>query len=99
MRRIVLVSGSSNPSVANRISEFLDVALVDPQLRRFANGEIYCEIEKNVRGSDVFLVQTLSAPVNDNVMELLIIIDALRRASAASITAVVPHHVYSRQGR
>ena len=99
MRRIVLVSGSSNPSVANRISEFLDVALVDPQLRRFANGEIYCEIEKNVRGSDVFLVQTLSAPVNDNVMELLIMIDALKRASAASITAVIPHYGYSRQDR
>lgn len=99
MRRIVLVSGSSNPSVSNRISEFLDVALVDPQLRRFANGEIYCEIEKNVRGSDVFLVQTLSAPVNDNVMELLIMIDALKRASASSITAVIPHYGYSRQDR
>lgn len=99
MRRIVLVSGSSNPSVANKISEFLDVPLVDPQLRRFANGEIYCEIEKNVRGSDVFLVQTLSAPVNDNVMELLIMIDALKRASATSITAVIPHYGYSRQDR
>lgn len=99
MRRIVLVSGSSNPSVANRISEFLDVPLVDPQLRRFANGEIFCEIGKNVRGSDVFLVQTLSAPVNDHVMELLIMIDALKRASAASITAVIPHYGYSRQDR
>lgn len=99
VRRIVLVSGSSNPSVSNRISEFLDVALVDPQLRRFANGEIYCEIEKNVRGSDVFLIQTLTAPVNDHVMELLIMIDALKRASAASITAVIPHYGYSRQDR
>lgn len=99
MRRIVLVSGSSNPSVSNKISEFLDVALVDPQLRRFANGEIYCEIEKNVRGSDVFLIQTLSAPVNDNVMELLIMIDALKRASATSITAVIPYYGYSRQDR
>jgi ribose-phosphate pyrophosphokinase len=99
MRRIVLVSGSSNPGLANRISEFLDVALVDPQLRRFANGEIFCEIEKNVRGADVFIIQTLSAPVNDNLMELLIMIDALKRASAASITAVVPHYGYSRQDR
>lgn len=99
MRRIVLVSGSSNPSLANKISEFLDVALVDPQLRRFANGEIYCEIEKNVRGADVFLIQTLSNPVNDNLMELLIMIDALKRASASSITAVIPYYGYSRQDR
>ena len=99
MRRIVLVSGSSNPHLSNKISEFLDVPLVDPQLRRFANGEIYCEIEKNVRGSDVFLIQTLSHPVNDNLMELLIVIDALKRASAESITAVIPHYGYSRQDR
>ena len=99
MRRIVLVSGSSNPSLSNKISEYLDVPLVDPQLRRFANGEIYCEIEKNVRGSDVFLIQTLSHPVNDNLMELLIMIDALKRASAESITAVVPYYGYSRQDR
>jgi len=99
MRRIVLVSGSSNPSLSNEISEYLDVPLVDPQLRRFANGEIYCEIEKNVRGSDVFLIQTLSHPVNDNLMELLIMIDALKRASAESITAVIPYYGYSRQDR
>jgi len=99
VRRIVLVSGSSNPTLANKISEFLDVALVDPQLRRFANGEIYCEIEKNVRGADVFLIQTLSNPVNDNLMELLIMIDALKRASASSITAVIPYYGYSRQDR
>lgn len=77
----------------------MDVSLVDPQLRRFANGEIFCEIEKNVRGADVFVLQTLSSPVNDNLMELLIIIDALKRASAASITAVLPHYGYSRQDR
>jgi ribose-phosphate pyrophosphokinase len=99
LRRMVLVSGSSNPSLSNQISEYLDVALVDPQLIRFANGEIFCEIEKNVRGSDVFLIQTLSNPVNDNLMELLIMIDALKRASAASITAVIPHYGYARQDR
>lgn len=99
MRRIVLVSGSSNPSLSNKISEFLDVPLVNPQLRKFANGEIFCEIEKNVRGADVFLLQTLSAPVNDHLMETLIMIDALKRASAASITAVIPHYGYSRQDR
>lgn len=99
MKRIVLVSGSSNPQLSAKISSFLDVALVDPQLVRFANGEIYCEIEKNVRGADVFVLQSTSAPVNDNLMELLIMIDALKRASAASITAVIPHYGYSRQDR
>jgi ribose-phosphate pyrophosphokinase len=94
MRRIVLVSGTSNKTLSNEISDYLDVPLVDPQIRRFANGEIFCEIEKNVRGADVFIVQTTSSPVNDNLMELLIMIDALKRASAASITAVVPHYGY-----
>lgn len=99
MRRIVLVSGSSNPQLANKISQFLDVSLVDPQLRRFANGEIFCEIEKNVRGADVFLMQTLCHPVNDNLMELLIMMDALKRASAESVTALIPYYGYSRQDR
>ena len=99
MKRIVLVSGSSNPSLANQISDFLDVPLVNPQLVRFANGEIFCEIEKHVRGADVFVIQSTSAPVNDNLMELLIMIDALKRASAASITAVIPFYGYARQDR
>ena len=99
MRRIVLVSGTSNPTLSNQISDFLDVPLVDPQVRKFANGEIFCEIEKNVRGADVFVLQTICKPVNDNLMELLIMIDALKRASAASITAVVPHYGYARQDR
>jgi len=99
VRRIVLVSGTSNPTLSKRISEFLDVPLVNPQIRRFANGEVYCEIEKNVRGADVFVLQSTCAPVNENLMELLIIIDALKRASANSITAVVPHYGYSRQDR
>lgn len=99
MRRIVLVSGTSNPHLSKKISEFLDVPLVNPQLRRFANGEIYCEIEKNVRGADVFVIQSTCTPVNEHLMELLIIVDALKRASANSITAVVPHYGYSRQDR
>lgn len=99
MRRIVLVSGNSTPELSESISEKLDVPLVDPQLITFANGEIYCEIEKNVRGADVFLIQSLTKPVNDNLMELLIMIDALKRASAASITAVIPHYGYARQDR
>jgi ribose-phosphate pyrophosphokinase len=96
---MVLVSGTSNPTLSKKISEFLDVPLVNPQLRRFANGEVYCEIEKNVRGADVFVIQSTCAPVNENLMELLIIVDALKRASAKSITAVVPHYGYSRQDR
>lgn len=99
MRRIVLVSGTSNIVLSKKISEFLDVPLVNTQLRKFANGEIYCEIEKNVRGADVFVLQSTCAPVNDNLMELLIMIDALKRASANSITAVIPHYGYSRQDR
>ena len=99
MKRIVLVSGSSNPSLSQNISSFLDVALVDPQLVKFANGEIFCEIEKNVRGADVFVIQSTCTPSNDNMMELLITIDALKRASATSITAVIPHYGYARQDR
>ncbi len=96
---MVLVSGTSNPTLSKKISEFLDVPLVNPQLRRFANGEIYCEIDKNVRGADVFVIQSTCAPVNEHLMELLITVDALKRASAKSITAVVPHYGYSRQDR
>lgn len=99
MKRIVLVSGNSNSKLSKKISEYLDVGLVNPQLVRFANGEIFCEMEKNVRGADVFVMQSTCTPVNDNLMELLIMIDALKRASANSITAVIPHYGYSRQDR
>ena len=99
MKRIVLVSGTSSPLLVSEISSFLDVQLVDPQVKTFANGELYCEIEKNVRGSDVFVVQSTCPPVNDNLMELLIMLDALKRASASSVTAVIPHYGYSRQDR
>jgi ribose-phosphate pyrophosphokinase len=96
---MVLVSGTSNHTLSKKISEFLDVPLVNPQIRRFANGEIYCEIDKNIRGADVFVLQSTCAPVNEHLMELLITVDALKRASANSITAVVPHYGYSRQDR
>lgn len=99
MKRIVLVSGTSNPTLSSDISQILDVPLVDPQVIKFANGETFCEIEQNVRGADVFIIQSTCAPVNDNLMELLIMIDALKRASAASITAVIPHYGYCRQDR
>jgi len=99
VRGMHIVSGSSNPVLAEKIAELLDVPLVDPQVIHFANGEICCEIERNIRGGDVFIVQSTSTPANDTLMELLIIIDALKRASAASITAVMPHYGYSRQDR
>jgi ribose-phosphate pyrophosphokinase len=99
LKRIVLVSGTSNLLLSNQISDYLDVPLVNPQLVRFANGEIFCEIEKHVRGADVFVMQSTCAPVNDNLMELLIMIDALKRASASSITAVIPFYGYARQDR
>lgn len=99
MRRAVLVSGSSNPALAQSISDHLDVPLVDAQLKKFANGEIHCQMERNVRGADVFVIQSLCNPVNDHLMELLIIIDALKRSSANTVTAVIPHYGYSRQDR
>jgi ribose-phosphate pyrophosphokinase len=99
MNCMVLVSGTSNPEMSLAISKKLDIPLVDPQIKRFANGEIICEIEKSVRGADVFVIQSTSTPVNDNLMELLITLDALKRASAKSITAVIPHFGYARQDR
>jgi len=99
MNPFILVSGNSNLPLSRKIAEILGVKLVDPQLVRFANGEIYCEIAETVRGADVFVIQSTCAPVNDTLMELLIMIDALKRASAASISVVMPHYGYSRQDR
>ena len=99
MKRIVIVSGNSNKVLAQKISDFIGVNLIDPQIVRFANGEIFCKIEKNIRGADVFVLQSICSPVNDNLMELLIMLDALKRASAKSITAVIPSYGYARQDR
>jgi len=99
MNQIVLVPGTSSRHIAQRVAEYLDVSLVNPGLIKFSNGELSCQIEQNVRGRDVFIIQSLSMPVNDNLMELLILIDALKRASADSITAVIPHYGYARQDR
>ncbi len=99
MSRLMLVSGSANKELAKSISNILDVKLTDPQIVRFANGEICCEISDTVRGADVFIIQSISHPVNDNLMEILIMLDALKRASAGSVTVVMPHYGYSRQDR
>jgi ribose-phosphate pyrophosphokinase len=94
-----ILSGNSNPQLAAAIASYLDLKLTAASVRRFADEEVFVEIHENVRGEDVFVVQPTSAPANDNLMELLICIDALRRASARRITAVVPYFGYARQDR
>ncbi|HFB2048641.1 MAG: ribose-phosphate pyrophosphokinase [Hyphomicrobiaceae bacterium] len=97
--QIKLVSGNSNPSLARSISNHLNLPLTKTVCRRFADLEIFVEIQDNVRGEDVFVLQSTSFPANDNLMELLILIDALKRASARRITAVMPYYGYARQDR
>jgi ribose-phosphate pyrophosphokinase len=94
-----LLAGNSNLPLAQSISDYLEVPLTEASVRRFADEEIFVEINENVRGEDVFVIQSTSYPANDNLMELLICIDALRRASAKRITAVVPYFGYARQDR
>ena len=95
----VVFSGNSNKPLVKEICEYLSIPVGRCEVGRFSDGEIQIEIAENVRGRDVFLVQSTSTPVNDHLMELLIMIDAARRASAASITAVVPYFGYARQDR
>ena len=96
---IKLVSGNSNPALAAGIGAYIGTPLTKAVVRRFADMEIFVEIQENVRGADVFVIQSTSYPANDHLMELLIIIDALRRASARRITAVIPYFGYARQDR
>ena len=96
---IKLVAGNSNPALAQAIGDYLETPLTQAVVRRFADMEIFVEIQENVRGADVFVIQSTSFPANDLLMELLIIIDALRRASARRITAVIPYFGYARQDR
>ena len=98
-RRMMLFSGSSNPELAGRIAKNLGIKLGKMRRTKFKNGEIYVRFDESVRGADVFIVQTCSNPVNDNIMELLIMIDALKRASAGMINAVIPHYGYARQDK
>ena len=94
-----LISGTSNASLAGDIAKYLDIPLTDTEFRRFADNEIFARINENVRGEDVFLIQSTSYPANDHLMELLIAMDALKRASARRITAVIPYFGYARQDR
>jgi len=94
-----LLAGNSNLPLARAIADYLELPLTDASVRRFADEEVFVEIQENVRGEDVFVVQSTSFPTNDNLMELLICIDALKRASAKRITAVIPYFGYARQDR
>jgi ribose-phosphate pyrophosphokinase len=94
-----LIAGTANPDLASRISSELGVPLTDARLRRFADGEINVKIEDSMRGHDVFVIQPTCPPVNEHLMELFIILDALRRASAGRVTAVIPYYGYARKER
>ncbi|PMP97976.1 MAG: phosphoribosylpyrophosphate synthetase, partial [Thermodesulfobacterium geofontis] len=92
-------SGTANPELAQKICNYLNIPLGECTIRRFSDGEIFVEIKENIRGADVFIIQPTCPPVNEHLMELLIMIDAARRASARRITAVVPYYGYARQDR
>ncbi|MGQ9779688.1 MAG: ribose-phosphate diphosphokinase [Bacillota bacterium] len=92
-----LFTGTANPALGQEVADFLGISLGGVHISRFASGEIYVRYEESVRGVDVFVLQPLSAPVNENLVELLIMIDALKRASAGRITAVIPYYGYARQ--
>ena len=94
-----ILSGTSNTKLSKDISKNLKLKLINTNIRRFADGEIYIEINENIRGNSVFVIQSTSNPANDNIMELLLVIDALKRSSAKTITAVIPYFGYARQDR
>ena len=98
-RNLVILSGNANPELANKIADRIGVNLCDAFVGHFNNGEIQVMISESIRGKDIFIIQPTSYPVNDNLMELLILTDACKRASAHSITAVVPYYAYARQDR
>ena len=96
---IKVFAGNSNPALADAVCHYLGVARGVADVRRFSDGEILVEIDENVRGGDVFVIQSTCTPVNDNLIELLLMLDAFRRASAKRVTAVVPYYGYARQDR
>ena len=94
-----ILSGTSNLKLSKSIAKNLKLKLINTNIRRFADGEIYIEINENIRGNSIFIIQSISSPANDNLMELLLCIDALKRSSAKNITAVIPYFGYARQDR
>ena len=99
MAQLMIFSGSSNPALAERVVSQLRIDLGRADVGRFSDGEVNVEVHENVRGCDAFVLQSTCAPTNDNIMELIIMVDALRRASAHRVTAVVPYYGYARQDR
>ena len=99
MDDFIIFSGNSNPILAQKICDYLNVSLGGEKVKRFSDGEIQIEIDENVRSKEVFVIQSTCPPVNENLVELLLMIDALKRASAAKITAVMPYYGYSRQDK
>jgi ribose-phosphate pyrophosphokinase len=97
--KIKIFTGNANPQLAEEICDYLHLPLSQMIVRRFSDGEILVEVGENVRGTDVFIIQPTSPPVNDNLMELLIMLDAMKRSSARRITAVIPYYGYARQDR
>lgn len=98
-RRLKIFTGNANPELAEEIAQYLGVSVGAAKVTRFSDGEIHVKINESVRGADVFVIQPTSTPVNENLMELLVMIDAVRRASARRITAVLPYYGYARQDR
>ena len=96
---VKIFSGNANPKLAHAVAQYLNIPMGRATVNRFADGEVMVEINENVRGSDVFIVQSTCSPTNDNLMEVMIMVDALRRASARRITAVMPYYGYARQDR
>tara|TARA_Y100000591_G_scaffold316949_1_gene326106 strand:- start:412 stop:1344 length:933 start_codon:yes stop_codon:yes gene_type:complete len=94
-----LLTGNSNKVLSKNIAKYLKTRLVNSSIRKFSDGEIYVEINENIRGNSIFIIQSISSPANDNLMELLLSIDALKRSSAKNITAVIPYFGYARQDR
>jgi len=99
MKELKLFSGNSNLSLAKEMADYLKISLGEATVTKFSDGEVFVRIDENVRGNDVFVIQSTSYPGNTNIMELLIMIDALKRASASRITAVIPYYGYARQDR
>ena len=98
-KNLRLLAGNANPELAKEIADHLGIKLIDAQVGHFNNGEIQVMISESIRGKDIFIIRPTSQPVNDNLMELLIMTDACKRASARSVTAVVPYYAYARQDR
>jgi ribose-phosphate pyrophosphokinase len=99
MDDFIIFSGNSNPALSKEVCSYLNVALGGEKVKRFSDGEIQIEIDENVRSKDIFVIQSICSPVNENLVEMLLMLDALKRASAASITAVIPYYGYARQDK